>query len=392
MNDVKRVRIGDAFDVETGSTPSTAVPEYWEDGKIKWITPFDLGRLSSTYIRQTSRKITEKGLNNSSAKLVPANSIIISTRAPIGYLAILAESMAFNQGCKALLPKEADSIEPLFVYYQLKTKIGEMNRLGSGSTFKEISKEKLLTIEIQLPPLRTQNQVARILDKADAAREKRRQANQLTEQFLQSAFLDMFGDYLNGRRKCTWKSTKDVASFIDYRGKTPRKSAFGIRLITAKNVKEGHLSDEPKEYIVEEDFEEWMTRGFPRENDVLFTTEAPLGNVAKLAKFEKVVVGQRIITLQPREDVTSDYLMFCLMSKAIQAEIQRRSGGSTAKGIRSKEFAQVKIPIPSFSKQQDFAALVEKTESLRAKQKESEKELENLFNSLMQKAFKGELV
>ena len=97
--------LGEAFEVETGSTPSTMVSEYWEGGSIKWITPLDLGKLNSAFISQTSRNITQKGLENSSATVVPAGSIIISTRAPIGYLAVLNESMAFNQGCKALLPK-----------------------------------------------------------------------------------------------------------------------------------------------------------------------------------------------------------------------------------------------------------------------------------------------
>lgn len=138
--------------------------------------------------------LSKAGLENCSANTVPEKSIIISTRAPIGYVAVLGKPMAFNQGCKALVPKVAETIDSLYIYYQLLTKVDEMNRLGSGSTFKEISKEKLGSIKITLPPLPIQKRIAAILEKADAAREKRRQANQLTEQFLQSTFLEMFGD------------------------------------------------------------------------------------------------------------------------------------------------------------------------------------------------------
>jgi type I restriction enzyme S subunit len=88
-------RIGEIFEVETGSTPRTDVPEYWDEGNIRWITPKDLGKVNSIYINDTERKITDKGLRSCSAKIIPPNSIIISTRAPIGYIAILAEAMAF---------------------------------------------------------------------------------------------------------------------------------------------------------------------------------------------------------------------------------------------------------------------------------------------------------
>jgi len=100
-------RLGDIFEVETGSTPRTNIKDYW-DGDIKWITPKDLGKIDSIYIHDTERKITEKGLANCSATKIPINSIIISTRAPIGYVAILGDDMAFNQGCKGLVPKNKD--------------------------------------------------------------------------------------------------------------------------------------------------------------------------------------------------------------------------------------------------------------------------------------------
>ena len=189
-------RLGEIFEVETGSTPRTDVPEYWEEGNIRWITPKDLGKVSSIYINDTERKITDKGLRSCSAKIIPPNSIIISTRAPIGYIAILAEAMAFNQGCKGLVKINEESVFTYYFYYLLLTKVGEMNTLGSGSTFKEISKPKIhnLTIPLPSPPEQHQivSEIERRLSVADetekTVKQSLKQSERLRQSILKKAF------------------------------------------------------------------------------------------------------------------------------------------------------------------------------------------------------------
>ena len=155
-----------------------------------------------------------------------------------------------------------------------------------------------------------------------------------------------------------WEKAKidDVCDFIDYRGKTPNKSESGVRLITAKNVKMGSLYDEPREYIA--DYDSWMTRGIPKKGDVLFTTEGPLGNVAIIdVDHEKFAVGQRIITLQSKDGVILPiYLANVLMSKSIQAEIEKLSTGSTVKGILARYFKEIEIPLPPLEIQREIVA------------------------------------
>lgn len=271
MMEIPEAKIGDVFEVVTGSTPSTALPEYWEGGNIKWVTPLDLGKLSSPFISQTSRNITEQGLKNSSATLVPAGSVIISTRAPIGYLAVLTEPMAFNQGCKALLPRNGNPFEPLYVYYQLQTKVYEMNRLGSGSTFKEISKEKLESIRVQLPSLPIQKQIAAILEKADAAREKRRQANQLTEQFLQSAFLQKFGNLYHNSRNWRVEKIGNCVTRLTNGYVGPTRDIYresGIPYILAKHI-EGRFVKFANDAYVTEEFNRKNKKSILKTGDVL---------------------------------------------------------------------------------------------------------------------------
>lgn len=281
-----------------------------------------------------------------------------------------------------------------WIFYCLRNplfrKYAEANMTGSAGQ-KRVPVHFFDRAGIPVPPLSEQKRVVSLLVHIESALEKRRQTLALADDFLKSAFLEMFSFYLYGQKQCDKQPIGKVTHFIDYRGKTPRKAESGTPLITAKNVKKGFISDEPREYILEDDYNSWMTRGFPKEGDVLFTTEAPLGNAAILGKLDKVVVGQRIITIQSGKTLKSEYLLYCLLSSVIQSEISKRSTGSTARGIRSKEFEKILIPIPSIDLQNKFADLVHKVEKLKGKQKQSETQLQNLFNSLMQRAFKGEL-
>lgn len=283
---LQKAKIGDVFEVETGSTPSTQISSYWENGTIKWITPKDLGELATRYISDTERKITKDGLDNSSAKLVPPGSIIISSRAPIGYLAVLTDFMAFNQGCKALVAKNTNQISLLYIYYRLQTKVKEMNALGSGSTFKEISKEKIENLQVILPPLSLQKQIAAILEKADAAREKRRQANQLTEQFLQSAFLEIFGDPVMNPKGWEVKKVGEVTDVKSgYAFKSGVYQTEGIRPVRISNFDNSSLILEKDSVFLPEKFAVDYSEFLLQEKDVLIAmsgaTTGKLGMVSK---------------------------------------------------------------------------------------------------------------
>jgi type I restriction enzyme S subunit len=158
--------LGEVCTILNGGTPDTKIKEYW-DGEHLWITPKDMGKLNSIYVSKTERKITDMGLQNSSAKLIPINSIILSSRAPIGYLAINKKEIATNQGCKGIVPKK--ELQTIFLFYFLKNSIELLNSLGSGTTFKELSGSRLAEVQIPMPPLSEQHRIVAILDKAFAA-------------------------------------------------------------------------------------------------------------------------------------------------------------------------------------------------------------------------------
>ncbi|MCG2790088.1 MAG: restriction endonuclease subunit S [Actinomycetia bacterium] len=154
-------KLGEVCDIVNGGTPKTNISEYW-NGDILWVTPKDMGKMDSFFLTDTERKISEVGLKNSSAKIIPSNSVILSTRAPIGHLAINKNAVTTNQGCKGLIPN--NNLNVYFLFYFLKLSVDFLNNLGSGTTFKELSGTKLKEVEISLPPLSEQQIIVSKLD------------------------------------------------------------------------------------------------------------------------------------------------------------------------------------------------------------------------------------
>jgi type I restriction enzyme S subunit len=196
--------IGDLCNVVNGGTPKTGIPEYW-DGSNLWITPAEMGKRLSPYVSDTERKITDLGLRDSSARMLPPDSVILSSRAPIGHLVINTEPMATNQGCKGLIP--SSQLQHKFLYYYLSSIVDLLNSLGTGTTFKELSGGKLKEVTIPLPSLPEQQRIVGILDEAfegiataKANAEKNLQnARALFESHLNSEHADkaFLGDLVN---------------------------------------------------------------------------------------------------------------------------------------------------------------------------------------------------
>jgi type I restriction enzyme S subunit len=152
---------------------------------------------------------------------------------------------------------------------------------------------------------------------------------------------------------------EELFQFIDYRGKTPTKTESGVVLVTAKNVRPGRLTREPVEYISESSYAEWMTRGFPKKGDLLFTTEAPLGNVALIEEPPTFALAQRVINLQPFADLNTRCAMYFMLSPRFQSLLDKNSSGMTAKGIKAAKLKQLEIPVPPVPEQARIVSRVE---------------------------------
>ena len=199
-------KISDIGTVVGGATPSTKKAENYEGGNISWITPKDLSTFSGRYIKRGERNITETGLKSCSTQLMPKNTVLFSSRAPIGYVAIAANNVCTNQGFKSVIPNE--DTDALFLYYLLKYNKDKIESMGSGTTFKEVSGNIMKNIVVSVPTdKKAQENIASLLGSIDDKIEENERINNNLEQQAQAIFKAWFVDFIpfNGLRfQITW--------------------------------------------------------------------------------------------------------------------------------------------------------------------------------------------
>ena len=196
--------INECADVIGGGTPSTKNPNYWY-GNIPWISPKDLSNNKDKYISNGERFITQVGLEKSSAKLLPVNSLLFSSRAPIGYLAINTKPVATNQGFKSLILKEEFDVE--FFYYLFKDKTEYIKNFASGSTFQEVSGSVVKNLSFLIPPKQEQKRISNILSKLDKKIELNLKMNETLEDIAKTLFKSWFIDFDPVRAKAEGRPT-----------------------------------------------------------------------------------------------------------------------------------------------------------------------------------------
>ena len=193
MSEWKEVRLGDVGKIVGGATPSTRNPQNY-GGVIPWITPKDLSINKERFIEFGERNISEQGLNSCSAKMLPKGSILFSSRAPIGYVAIAHTSLCTNQGFKSFVP-DTEKMDSMFSYYLLKHNSENIANLGSGTTFMEVSGKVMSDYIVNIPDLFTQQEIAGILSSLDAKIETNNKLNEKLEEMAQAIFKSWFVDF-----------------------------------------------------------------------------------------------------------------------------------------------------------------------------------------------------
>ena len=246
-----------------------------------------------------------------------------------------------------------------YIFRMILKPLKEIEEKTIAVTVKHISVKQIYEIEIPLPPLEIQRAIVTEIENYQRIIDG---AKQVVQNYKPTFHIEP-----------EWEMVKlgEVCEFIDYRGKTPTKTSEGIRLITAKNVKKGFLNIEPLEFIAENDFDNWMTRGIPSIGDVLITTEAPLGNVAQIDTPEKIALAQRIITLIPKlNNLNRTFLKLILLADIVQLELIGYSTGSTVTGIKSSSLKEIEIPLPPLEEQERIVARIDREQSLVKANKE----------------------
>jgi type I restriction enzyme S subunit len=349
--------------------------------------------------------ISEKEVNEKYLHfLLNEGDIICSTSGTIGKLAIVHNKdlpVMLNTSVIRFREIDPSKVFKRFIYYYLKSDLFlyQAKDAAKGQAQVNFGPSHLKKFDFILPPLPEQQRIVSILDTCFEAIEK---AKSNAERNLQNA-KELFESYLNGvfeNKGEGWEECKleDNIKLIDYRGRTPQKTESGVRLITAKNVKLGYLQLEPQEFIAGDNYESWMTRGIPKVGDVIFTTEAPLANVAQIESDEKLAFAQRIIVMQPnRKKLNPTFLKYMLLSEPIRKRILEKGTGATVVGIKSSLLKKISIYFPNaVEEQQTIVRQLDKlkteTQRLERVYKQKIDDLDELKKSVLQKAFSGELI
>lgn len=365
-----------------GGTPKKDVAEYWGD-EIPWATVKDFKSLE---LSETIDSISRLGLEKSASNLIPAGHVIIPTRMGLGKAAINSIDLAINQDLRALEPK----VE-LNNRYLLHSMIGlgpEIERNGSGATVKGITQDRLYSLKIPLPPLEEQKRIAKILDAADALRAKRRQAITQLDTFLQSTFIDLFGDPVTNPKGWDECNVGEVTDCIvpgrdkpkSFSGETPWVTTDGLLNL-------GYTTTSTKGMgLTEEEIKEVKAKIIPL-NSVIFSCVGDLGIIS--INTTELVVNQQLHTFQCPSSIIPEFLMFYLPFR--KPWMFKRATQTTLPYLNKTNCNSIPIFVPPLELQQRFASIVESVEKEKSKMQAHLIQLDTLFASLQQRAFKGEL-
>ena len=253
---MEKCKLGDICEIVSGSTPKTTIEEYW-DGDVKWITPAELNE--NVYIINDSvRKITKLAVEKTGLSSFPEGTVILSTRAPIGKVAIAGCEMYCNQGFKNLICSE--KIFNKYLYWFLKGNTMFLNSLGRGATFKEISKAIVSEIEINVPEIEEQHEIVKILEKVNTIIRFRKQELSVLDTLVKARFVEMFGDPVSNPYGYDKVALSDLADIkIGPFGSLLHKEDYivgGHPLLNPSHIVDGRISPNNKLTISDEKYKE----------------------------------------------------------------------------------------------------------------------------------------
>jgi type I restriction enzyme S subunit len=389
------VALGDVCQIVSGATPKTKVADYW-DGDIPWVTPKDLSDLAGAkLITATARTITDSGLRSCAATVLPAGSVLLSSRAPIGLVAINTVPMATNQGFKSLVPSAR--LDASYLYWWLRTHRRALEARGRGATFKEISRAVTAEVELPLPPLEEQQRIAAILDQADDLLAKRLGTIAHLDSLTLAVFTAMFGDPIRNEVACRTELLKDVTSKIGS-GSTPRggRAAYhdcGTPLIRSMNVHDGRFVEEKMAFL-DRSQADALRNVEVRKGDVLVNiTGASVARVCQLPhEMAGARVNQHVAIVRPTSEIHPTLLAAQLRHPTFKRTLLQMAGaGATREAITKDQLEQLVVLVPPAQQQERFdEACVRQGVAFRQALSAADT-LEKLRDSLQARAFRGEL-
>jgi len=385
-----KVKLGDVAEIESGGTPSSTKSEYWDDGDICWAT---LPDLKNKYIFDTQRKITSLGLKNSSAKLLPINSVIFSSRATIGEVSIAKVETSTNQGSKNFIcdPKKLDYE---FLYYLLKSKIEEIKQLASGATYKEINKTVFSGVEVDLPDVKQQRNIAAVLAVYDGLIENNTRRIHILEQIARAIYTEIF-------TTITGKSVPLSEAIIIHRGKSysgdELSETDGIPFVNLKCIDRdgGFRKSGLKRFTGKYKDTHKVVAG----DIVMAVTDMTQDRriVARAARVPTLeggfgVISMDLVKIQPKDGNDKDYIYSLLRWSGFSDEVKNHANGANVLHLIPDRITDYKTYIAPMDQQKEFGKKVGPLLSLIDKLELQNESLRQSRDMLIPKLVTGEII
>ena len=385
MGERKKCKLGDVAEIVGGGTPKTKVPEYW-NGNIPWLTPRDLSNFSGRYISNGERNISKVGLKKSSAKILPKGTVLLSSRAPVGYLAIALNEMSTNQGFRSLIPNSKTN--SLFLFYLLKNNVEYLKSQSTGTTFGELAGSTLKSLSFLFPPLTEQCAITSILSSLDDKIDLLHRQNKTLEDMAETLFRQWFIE----EAKEDWKE-KPLSFYGNIVcGKTPskkKKEYFNgdIPFIKIPDMHGNTFVFKTFDSLSEEGRNSQNNKTLPVKS-ICVSCIATVGLVSMTVKESQT--NQQINSIVPYKDHYRYYL-YLFMKNFTDLLTAMASGGTATLNLNTGNFSKIYIPLPDENILKEYHKVIEPLFDKIFNNQKQIRTLEKLRDTLLSKLMSGEV-
>ena len=379
-------KLGEVAEIVGGSTPKTSEPANWE-GSNMWVTPAELG--GSKYFGKTQRTISDKAA--SKLQLLPIGTVLFSSRAPIGKVAITTAPMYCNQGFKNVIC--GDNLYNEYVYWCLTYNIPLLQSLGVGATFKELSKSAMSNFSIPIPPLSIQRSIVAELDLLHSVIEKKQEQLRALDNLAQSLFYQMFGDPITNPMGWQVKKLGEVAE--TYRGLTYSKkdetNVSSKKVLRSNNIDLlTHSLDLEDIKYLRDDFIIPEDKKIKKDSIFICMSNGSMQHLGKVAYIDKdydYAFGGFMGLIVPRKSVSARFVYYNLLLPAFLQTVLKEGRGANINNLKFSDIENFPIILPPLSLQQSFAAKVSAIEAQKQAITQSIKDVESLLAQRMDNYF-----
>lgn len=385
MNRWPTKSLGELVDFLGGGTPRRDRPDYW-GGDIPWASVKDF---QSQSLETTHESITDEGLGNSASNLIPEGTVIIASRVGLGKVAINRKPVAINQDLKALTPR-SNELLPRYLLLFLLSNAERFERAGVGATVKGLTIADYQKLKIAVPPLAEQERIVKLLDEADELRKLRAQTDRRTAALIPALFHEMFGDPVTNPKGWTQNFLPEVGKLDRGRSKNRPRDEPSLYGGKYPFIQTGDVAN--ANGVITAFTQTYSEKGLAQSRmwpagTLVITIAANIGKTAILsfpACFPDSMVG-----FIPGERVLVDYVRPWLVT--LESRLEEAAPQMAQKNINLKILSELTIPVPPLPLQKEFAQRVTEIRELEAAQAASRRSVDGLFQSMLHRAFNGEL-